>query len=328
MTSYHKNSDKTIARINKAYDKAINDINGDIKNIFKNYQINTELSPEECRKMLNSKISNKELVSIKERIKYITDNDIKKQLYAELNSKAYKARITRLEALKDSINVNTKRVADTELQATTKLYTNNIQEAYYRTLFDIQKGINIGFDVASMSSEQIQEILKNNWSGEHYSKRIWGNSKVFASKLEDTLLSGMMAGHSIQKIAKELEQYTSYGKFATERLARTEMTYMCNMAEIESYKEADIEKYVFVATLDKRTSKQCQEHDGKIYEVAKAMPGKNLPPLHSFCRSTTIAYMGKEWLEGIKRRARKEDGTTEVIDNMNYQEWENRYIKS
>ena len=206
MATYHKNSDETILKINKAYDKAIKDINEDINNIFRNYQINTGLSSSECRKILNSKISDKELASIKERIRYIKDDDIKKQLYAELNSKAYKARITRLEALKDSINVNTKRVADTELQATTKLYTNNIQDAYYRTLFDIQKGVKLGFNVAEMPDETIQEILKNNWSGEHYSKRIWNNSKVFASKLEDTLISGIMAGHSVKKHITKLKE--------------------------------------------------------------------------------------------------------------------------
>lgn len=328
MATYHKNSDETIFKINKAYDKAIKDINEDINNIFRNYQINTGLSSSECRKILNSKISDKELASIKERIRYIKDDDIKKQLYAELNSKAYKARITRLEALKDSINVNTKRVADTELQATTKLYTNNIQDAYYRTLFDIQKGVKLGFNVAEMPDETIQEILKNNWSGEHYSKRIWNNSKVFASKLEDTLISGIMAGHSVRKIAKELEEYTSYGKFATERLTRTETTYMCNMAEIESYKECGIDKYIFLATLDLRTSKQCRQHDGKIYKVSEAKPGVNLPPLHAYCRSTTIADMDSEGLENLSRRARDPvTGKTYIVPgNMNYEEWHKKFV--
>lgn len=328
MATYHKNSDETIFKINKAYDKAIKDINEDINNIFRNYQINTGLSSSECRKILNSKISDKELASIKERIRYIKDDDIKKQLYAELNSKAYKARITRLEALKDSINVNTKRVADTELQATTKLYTNNIQDAYYRTLFDIQKGVKLGFNVAEMPDETIQEILKNNWSGEHYSKRIWNNSKVFASKLEDTLISGIMAGHSVKKIAKELEEYTSYGKFATERLTRTETTYMCNMAEIESYKECGIDKYIFLATLDLRTSKQCRQHDGKIYKVSEAKPGVNLPPLHAYCRSTTIADMDSEGLENLSRRARDPvTGKTYIVPgDMNYEEWHKKFV--
>lgn len=328
MAIYHKNSDETILKINKAYDKAIKDINEDINNIFRNYQINTGLSSSECRKILNSKISNKELVSIKERIRYIKDDDIKKQLYAELNSKAYKARITRLEALKDSINVNTKRVADTELQATTKLYTDNIQDAYYRTLFDIQKGVKLGFNVAEMPDETIQEILKNNWSGEHYSKRIWNNSKVFASKLEDTLISGIMAGHSVKKIAKELEEYTNYGKFATERLTRTETTYMCNMAEIESYKEYGIDKYIFLATLDLRTSKQCRQHDGKVYKVSEAKPGVNLPPLHAYCRSTTIADMDSEGLENLSRRARDPvTGKTYIVPgDMNYEEWHKKFV--
>ena len=46
MASYHKNSDETIFKINKAYDKAIADINSDIKKIFNKYAIEYKLSNE------------------------------------------------------------------------------------------------------------------------------------------------------------------------------------------------------------------------------------------------------------------------------------------
>lgn len=328
MASYHKNSDETIFKMNKAYNKAISDINADIKNIVDVYKLNGNLSNREVRRLLNTKIPNPIRKTIKRVLPNVKNEKIRRYLISRYNAEAYKARITRLEALKNSINVNTKRLADTELQATTRLYTNNIKEAYYRTMFDIQKGTGIGFDFANMSDRQVQEILKNNWSGEHYSKRIWNNSNVFASKLEETLLNGLMTGHSINKIAKELEQFTDYGKFATERLARTEMTYMCNMAEIECYKEDDIEEYVFLATLDLRTSKQCRKHDGIKYKTSEARSGYNLPPLHAYCRSTTIAYMGKEWHDNLTRRARDpETGKNYVLPkNMNYEEWYQKYV--
>jgi SPP1 gp7 family putative phage head morphogenesis protein len=326
MAVYHRNNDKVIAKINEGYDKAIKSINQDIEKVFYNYMKNHNLTADEAKKILNSTIDKSELDKIRSAINKIESPDIKKQLLAKLNAGVYKAQITRLEALKESAYINCKIIADVELKNSTLGYIDSINEAYYRNIFDIQKGIGIGFDFATIPVGRIQEILKNNWSGKHYSKRIWGNTDVFADKLQQTLISGLMSGQSYRKMAKELEKLLGYGKFAAQRLIRTETTYVTNAAEIESYKECDIEKYVFVATLDMRTSEICREHDGKIYDVSKGETGNNLPPLHTFCRSTTVAYFDD--VETLQRRARNpETGKTYIIPgNMNYDQWYKKYV--
>lgn len=328
MAEYHKNSDTTIHKINNAYDKAIKDINEDINKIFYKYQLDSGLSSTEIRELLNSKIPKKELGIIRARIYNIQDEELKKYMMAQLNADAYKARITRLEALKESIYINSKIAADVELKESKKLYTDNIQKAYYTNLFDIQKGLGIGFNVAEMPLVAIQEILKNNWSGKHYSKRIWHNTDVLADKLEDVITSGLMSGRSSRRMAEELQDLTDYGKYAAERLIRTETTYITNMAELESYKEAGIDKYIFVATLDLRTSAVCREHDRKVYKVSEGVAGINLPPLHVHCRSTTRAYLGENTLKDIKRRARDpETGKTYLVPgDMSYNDWYDKYV--
>jgi SPP1 gp7 family putative phage head morphogenesis protein len=326
MASYHKDSDEIIRKITTAYDKAIKDINEDINSIFYKYMKDSELSEKEIRQLLNSKIPKKELDAIRAKIYGIQDEELKRYMMAQLNTEAYKARITRLEALKESIYINTKLAADAEIKQSTKLYTDNINKAYYTNLFDIQKGLGIGFNVAEMPLETIQEILKNKWSGEHYSKRIWRNTDVLAEKLEEVITSGLMTGKSSRKMATELEELTNYGKFAAERIIRTETTYISNASEIESYKECGIDKYVFIATLDLRTSKVCREHDKKIYNVKDAEVGVNLPPLHPYCRSTTRAYFDN--MESLKRRARDpEIGKNYIVPgDMNYQEWYDKFV--
>ncbi|BDC01580.1 hypothetical protein CP118TE_12890 [Clostridium perfringens E] len=327
MSSYHKNSDETIFKINKAYDKAIADINSDIKKIFNKYAIEYKLSKTEARQLLNSYIHAKDLKSIRDKIKYIQDEDLKKYLMAQLNYSPYKARITRLEALKESIYINTKLLSQEELKLSTSDYIDNMKDAYYRNIFDIQKGIGLGFTFSEMPTDFIKEVLRNKWSGKNYSQRIWKNSDVLAERLEKVITSGLMSGKSSKRMAKELDDLSNCGKFASERLIRTETTYVTNMAEIESYKECDIDKCVFLATLDLRTSKICREMDGKILIVGKANPGVDLPPLHPFCRSTTIAYLGKETLERFQRRARDPvTGKNYIIKNMNYNEWYEKFV--
>ena len=103
-----------------------------------------------------------------------------------------------------------------------------------------------------------------------------------------------------------------------------------NIAELQSYKECNIEKYVFVATLDSRTCPICGKLDGQLFYVAEAKVGVNYPPIHDKCRCTTIAYMGEEWLKGLTRRARDpQTGKTYVLpQNMNYNEWLRISIRS
>ncbi|SHJ88425.1 phage putative head morphogenesis protein, SPP1 gp7 family [Caminicella sporogenes DSM 14501] len=328
MAIYHKNSDRTIETITKAYDKAVKDIEEEIRKIYDKFSTAGKLSPREARKLLNSKISVKELNRIRNKIKHIQDEDIKRRLLSILNAPAYKARITRLEALKQDIYIQSKMIADVELRASTSQYIDTINEAYYKQIYDIQKGLGIGFDIAAMSTRTIETILKNPWSGKHFSERIWHNTDVLAEKLTEIITSGFMSGKSIDKMARELQEYTEYGKYAAIRLVRTETTYMANAAEMESYKECGIEKYIYVATLDNRTSTICQSLDRKVFNVKDGVAGKNMPPMHPFCRSTTRAYLGPDTLKGIKRRARdpKTGKTYLVPADMNYKEWYQKYV--
>lgn len=328
IEEYHKNSDSTIQKISAAYDKAIKDINEDINKIFYKYRLDSGLSTTEARALLNAKIPKKELDSIRKRIYNIQDEELKRYMMAQLNAGAYKARITRLEALKESVYINTKLAADVEINQSTKLYTDNIKKAYYSNTFDIQKGLGVGFNIAEMPIETIQEILKNNWSGKHYSKRVWHNTDVLAKQLEEVITCGLMSGKSSRRMAQELQDLTDYGKFACERLIRTETTYITNAAEMKSYKECGIDKYIFVATLDIRTSEQCRKMDREVIEVDKATAGENLPPLHPYCRSTTRAYLGESTLNDIKRRARDpETGKTYLVPaDMKYQDWYDKFV--
>lgn len=328
MATYHKNSDSTINVITNAYDKAIKDIKKDIDKIFAKMAIDGGLDEKTATRYLNQKIPNFMLKAMKKYYPKAKNEDIRRWLLSRINAPAYRARITRLEALKQSIYLESKMIADVEITASTNQYIKTINDAYYKHLFDIQKGIGTGFDVAVMSNKTIESILKNPWSGKHFSTRVWDNTDVLAEKLTEIVTSGFMSGRSIPRMVRELQEYADYGKYAATRLVRTETTYMANMAEMESYKECDIEKYIYVATLDNRTSKECQVLDRKVFEVKKGCPGENVPPLHPHCRSTTRAYLGEDTLKGIQRRARdpKTGKTYLVPADMDYKDWYQKHV--
>ncbi len=323
MASYHRAADSTVHTVTQAYDKGLQDIDAEVERIFGKYAKDGGLSIDEAVKLLNEPISRAEWDRIKAKISQIKDPAIKRQLLNQLNAPAYAARITRMQALKANTYVQTKIIADAEIAASTGCYIGTINDAYYRTMFDVQRGLGVGFEFAGMPTRTIETILKRPWSGEHYSKRVWGNTDALAGQLNDVLTGGFMSGLSTRKMSQQLQERMEVGKHAANRLIRTETTYMANAAELESYQEAEIDQYQFLATLDARTSPECREHDLKVYDTKDAVPGKNMPPLHPYCRSTTRAYFGQDTYEGIDRRARDPvTGESQlVLADTSYSDW-------
>lgn len=329
MALYHRDADKVVATITRAYDKGLADILSETEQIFRKFAKDGGMTDAAARKLLNEPISRAEWEAIKDKIKDVKDAKIRRRLLNRLNAPAYRARISRLEALKANIYVQSKIIADVEITASTAGYTTSIQQAYTHTIFDVQKGLGAAFEFAAMPNRVVETILKNPWSGEHFSSRVWSNTDVLAQHLNEIITAGFESGIGSRKMAKELRERMEVGKHAANRLIRTETTYMTNAAEIESYKEMGIEKYIFIATLDLRTSKTCQELDRKEFFVKDAKAGVNLPAMHPYCRSTTRAKIDVGVREGIMRRSRNPiTGKNELIPaDMSYKEWIKKYEK-
>ncbi|MBS4804620.1 MAG: minor capsid protein [Clostridium sp.] len=86
-------------------------------------------------------------------------------------------------------------------------------------------------------------------------------------------------------------------------------------------KEAGIEKYEFLASLDSKTCSICGKLDGKSFKLEDAVIGVNCLPMHKSCRCSTIGYLKKE--KGSIRIARNPETQKSyyVPSSMNYYKW-------
>lgn len=294
MDRYHRDSDATVATVNRAYKKAQKDIIEEMHTIFTRFAIDGSLSPGEARQILNEPISRQEWNRIKKKIDTVQDPKIKRQLLTRLNAPAYRARISRLQALKENAYVQSKIIADVEIRATRADYMRTIDTAYHRNMYDIHQGLGIGFEFASIDAAAVQAILVDPWSGSYFADTVWKNTDMLAHKVSNIVTAGFMSGVGADAMTRELAKLMQSSMYVASRVIRTETTYMANAAEIEAYKEAEIEKYIFLATLDKRTSEICQDHDNKIYKVKDARAGKNLPSMHPFAAALLSPILTRE----------------------------------
>ena len=192
----------------------------------------------------------------------------------------YKSRITRLEQIKMQIYEKAKELYKEERMASDQLYKKILSDNYYRTIYDVQTGLGLDFSFARLDDNTIKVLLQDNWSGKNYSSRIWGNTDILAETLSEEIGGAMLSGQGIEKTAKRIGDRFDVAKYYATRLIRTETNHFHNQADFLAYEEMGFTKYVFVATLDNRTSRICQELDGKVFDIKDMKPGENAPPMH------------------------------------------------
>ena len=316
LTDAEKQSEAYIKRIQKMYDQANRNIQRDIENIYANYSKATGLDVQSLKTLLTKTETQKlwDELRAKGLDQYVKGN--------------YKARITRLEKLQAQLYAKVKELYPQEQKAHTDCYKGIINDSYYKAIYDTQMGTGLDFAFSNIDDNMVTALLNERWSGKNYSQRIWGNTDILAESLSEVIGGAMLSGQSIQKTARQIRERFDVGKYYAERLVRTETNHFNNEADAMAYEEMDVEKYVFLATLDTRTSTICQELDNNVFELKERQVGVNYPPMHPNCRSKTRAYMGAEIEATLKRRARNPiTNKTEIIDNMSYKDWYNSKVK-
>lgn len=311
----------SILEINQAYEEAMKELQQKIDRLFWRFVREGGMTEQEAREILKQTISSREISDIWKQLENITDPEIRQQLMKQIDAYYYQSRISREEALQAAIQTQMSKVAEQELAIHTRAYTNVISQEYLRSMFDAQQYLGVAFSFQELPEKIIHQILAENWSGKHYSKRIWGNAQTINREIEKLLLKGAMLGTNSRKLAKQLNDLADSGTYAAERLIRTETTYFTTMADLEAAKARGTRQIRFVATLDTRTSPECREADGSIINIEDAKPGKNVPPLHPFCRSVIIDVI-KGLVHKVRRARNPATGKNYLVPaDMTYKEW-------
>ena len=249
------------------------------------------------------------------------------ELLRELNTLAMRSRITRLDKLYADTLVEIGKLSKDVRAAMDKFLPSAYKDFYYHDLYDIGQKRGLIHPVSRVDAGALENVIRTPWSGKNYSARIWKNGEKLAETIQRTVTAGMHRGCSADELARYVEQRMNVGYSQAIRLVRTELNYVENRAIADGIKESGMKYYRFVATLDRRTSATCRDHDGHIYSVDDYSPGTNAPPLHPHCRSTIVGSIKGDGKPKGKRAARNADGKyIRVPASMTYEEWKKVYV--
>ena len=298
-----------------------------IEGIFNRFASKHHLTREEAINLL-SEADSRNFEKLLEAYKNKTGAQ-KREVLAELEAPAYKNRMKRLDDIDKSINRLINAVASKERDAIDKTMRKVYESSYHHAVYEAARMSGLDLQTGPIDEGALETILKKKWSGQNYSERVWNNTQKVADAIKEELMIGALTGKTEKEMTDSINEQFLSGRNRARRLVRTESSYIHNEAHFQAYKDYGIEEYRFVATLDLRTSQICRERDGSVYMVNDKKIGVNAPPMHPWCRSTTIMNLDDETMHNLERFAR--DPVTgermKVPADETYKEWYQRMVE-
>jgi len=280
-----------------------------------------ELSDDRLREL--AKYHDEAYAAIQRELEALTRNIAKKGDGAN-----YLYRKQQIEELKQSIDNAFVRVAGQDVRLMQKFFGDVVAESVSRSAFDIQRMAGVGFAVRRPNKQLLDSVINSEWAGRNFKDSVGWNCTDAAMQAKEIIAKAALTGVNIHKMSQELSNLQGVDLWKAERLVRTETNYFAGQGEKLAYDRCGIEHYRYLATLDKVTSETCRDLDGKVFDVKDARAGKNYPPMHPWCRSTTVAHFDDEALDGMERRARNpKTGEVEIVEpGMTYKTWKGKYV--
>ncbi len=319
----------TVSEIENLYRQTQKQIESKIAVWYQRLADNNEITLAEARQFLKTSDLKEFRWDVEEYIKYGKENALNQQWVKQLENASAKVHISKLEAIKIHTRQSLEELFQKQYVTRLSTYQNTCSDSYYHTAYELQKGFNIGWDIAGLNQSQIEKIISKPWSadGYNFSERIWYNKNKLINEVHTVLTQSMLTGFNPQKAIDTLAKKMNTSKTNAGRLIMTESAFFSSLSEKECYNNLGVEKYEILVTLDSRTSEICQNLDGKVFDMKDFQPGVTAPPFHVNCRSTTVPYFDEDFGNIGERAARDKDGKTYYVPaDMTYSEWKKSFV--
>lgn len=328
--SQHNMGLQCYADIEKQYRRIQHQLETQINAWYGKFATNNGITLQEAKSMLINRQLEELKWDINQYITYGRENAVNGQWMKQLENASARYHISRLEALKLQTQQSLEVLFDNQLDSVDRAMRDIYTSGYYHTAYEIQKGIGVAWNFATLDDKQISKVLYKPWAadGKDFSSRIWTNKIKLVNELNTTLTQNIILGRDPQKAIDEIARKMKVSKTNAGRLVMTEEAFFSSAAQKDCFKELDVEQYEIVVTLDSHTSDICRNMDGQHFNMSQWEVGVTAPPFHVNCRTTTIPYFDDEFDLVGERAARGEDGKTYYVSaNMKYEDWQKSFVE-
>lgn len=318
------------SEVERQFKMAMAAIEKEISYWYQRLGSNNGVSAAEARRLLSADELREFHWTVEEYIKYGRTAGFTDKWMKQLENASAKAHISRLDAIKLQIQQQLEVLYGNQVDGLDRLMRDIYTEGYNRSAYTIDKGMGVHYNLASTDSGRIDTIINQPWAGDGkiFSDRLWRDKDKLVNTLQQEMTQAVTRGDKLGDAVKKIASRMNVAKSSAARLVMTESAFISGRSQRDCFKGLGVDKYEYVATLDRKTSEICQEMDGKVFDIDDYKPGTNAPPMHCWCRSCIVPYFGDD--EGIsgERAARDPDTGKRVMvpADMTYPEWEKKYV--
>lgn len=321
-------------QLKKAYEEAIRSIRKEVQAFYQRHSDETGVTLTSARRRLKPDEQmnfQKQARKYLDEVERLGDKAFTAEYRNYLKKLSGRAYISQMDELVTNIRHNIETLSTGYNIGLGNTLKDAYEDGYFRTMFDAQKRAGVGVSFTTPGGKQLETAIREKWLGQNYSDRIWADKKKLTDNIEQMLSQEFVRGRGPNDIARDFADRLNVSYSNAQRLIRTEINYISNKGSLQAYKDTGIvEKYRYLATLDSRTSDICRELDGEVFEIKEAKVGVNLPPLHPYCRSTTVPHFDDDDIGELieDRIARDDDGKGRSVrfgENLKFFDWVDKY---
>ena len=275
-----RNEDKLLYRLAQLLEQSYYDTEREIYAFYGEFSTDNSLSYEEAMRLLTP-IELKECSNRIKRLKAIADKlgntpfelARKEQIKREIRILQGRGRITRLQALSDSIN---EKWIETTLQIDKEI-GELLSETYTREYKESSE--------TEIPIKQIEAAILIPIFGRHFSDNVWRNKDNIVAFVNSEVKKGLVTGQDVRETAKLLHLQEAVAYHQAERLVRTENCVARTQGTLNGYKNSGTVNAVEILVAnDERMCPNCGSRAGTVIQLDKAVIGNNIPPFHCNCR--------------------------------------------
>lgn len=289
---------------------------------------NNSISANEARKLLAADELKEFHWNVEEYIQRGKESNYSDKWKKMLENASAKMHISRLDAMKLQIQQQIEVLYGNQVDGLDELMHNMYTEGFNRSAYTLDTGMGVHYNLATTDPRRIDAIINRPWAddGKTFSERLWRDKDKLVNALQQEMTQAVTRGDKLGDAVKNISKRMGAAKSSAARLVMTESAFISGRAQRDCFKDLGVDKYEYVATLDRKTSETCRALDGKVFEIDDYKPGTNAPPMHCWCRSCIVPYFDDMEMLGKRAARDPETGKTILVpEDMTYREWEKKY---
>ena len=290
------------AELNKIYSRAITDCENQINDWYMRYADKEGISMAEAKKRVAT--ADQEYYA-KKAEEYVATKDLSPTANSEMRLYNLTMKVNRLELLKANLGMAVTAAGSDAEKLTGALLDKKALEELQRQAGILGKGVD-------GQEARAKKIVNASFKNATYSERLWNDIDALRQRINIQVQRSLIRGLNPVEIARgflpELQKDVAKTRYATERLARTEMSRVLTDAQMDSFKKNGYDEFMVIC--EATACKLCQPYDGEHYKIDDMEVALNAPPFHPNCLCSTAAYMDETSLEElIKEIEAEREGT-------------------